>query len=35
METGALCTEYIAVFLAKGCTVELDDRFTKAHAYGA
>jgi hypothetical protein len=35
METGALSLEYVAVSLAKGCTIELDDRFTKAHAYGA
>ena len=35
METGALCPEYVAVFLAKGYTVDLDDRFTEAHAYGA
>ena len=35
MEIGALFPEYIVGFRAKGCTVELDDRFTKAHAYGA
>ena len=32
METGALCNEYIAVFLAKGYTVDLDDGFTEARS---
>jgi hypothetical protein len=27
--------EYIVGFRTKGYTVDLDDRFTEAHAYGA